>query len=153
MWQAEKIKKKRLNLTAISIDNSIQVAYTHRVTSRTCWIGCMLLNQVRQLDHRSGRGRQLDSWRRISWWHCQLVVFCLLIADKVPSEINPCNAELFLHKSWWLKGFFQFKIIINVLVSSFCFIWIPMWYESTTVINNKILPVPGPSLYASIWRL
>ena len=34
--------------------------------------------------------------------------------------INPYNAELFLKfKPWRPKGFFQFEIIINVLVSSF----------------------------------
>ena len=40
-----------------------------------------------------------------------------------------CNAEIFLYKPWKPKGFFQFEIIINILVSSFRFIWIPMlWF-------------------------
>ena len=43
-----------------------------------------------------------------------------------PQEVansNPYTTELFLYK---LKSFFQFEIIINVLVSSFRFILIPM---------------------------
>ena len=32
---------------------------------------------------------------------------------------NPYNAELFLLKPMRLKGFFQFEITINALVSSF----------------------------------
>ena len=37
-------------------------------------------------------------------------------------HINLYNAQIFLYKSWRPKGFFHFDIIINVLVSSFCFI-------------------------------
>ena len=37
-------------------------------------------------------------------------------------RFNPYNAELFLFKPWRLKGFFQFEIITNALVSSFRFI-------------------------------
>ena len=35
------------------------------------------------------------------------------------------------------KGFFQFEIIINVLVSSFCFIWISMFwvYDNYNMFN------------------
>ena len=32
-------------------------------------------------------------------------------------SFNPHNAEIFVYKLWRLKGFFQFEIIINVLVS------------------------------------
>ena len=39
---------------------------------------------------------------------------------------NHYSAEIILYKSWRPKGLFKFEIIINVLVSSFCFIWIPM---------------------------
>ena len=39
---------------------------------------------------------------------------------------KPYNSVIFLYKPWRPKDFFQFEIIINVLVSSFCFIWIPM---------------------------
>ena len=38
-------------------------------------------------------------------------------------RINPLK---YAHKNEETKGFFQFEIIINVLVSSFRFIWIPM---------------------------
>ena len=52
-----------------------------------------------------------------------------ILKSKVGSRaerVNPYSAELFLYKPWRLKGvFFQFKIIINVLVSSFWFDWIP----------------------------
>ena len=39
---------------------------------------------------------------------------------------NPWSAELFLCKPWRPKGFLQFETIINVLFSSFRFIWILM---------------------------
>ena len=39
---------------------------------------------------------------------------------------NPYNAELILFKALKPKGFSQFESIINVLVSSFWFIWIPV---------------------------
>ena len=34
-------------------------------------------------------------------------------------QFSPYNAELFLYKPWRPKGYFQFEIVINVLVSSF----------------------------------
>ena len=40
--------------------------------------------------------------------------------------IDPWSADNFSKKTWSPKGFFQFEIIINVLVSSFWFIWIPV---------------------------
>ena len=40
----------------------------------------------------------------------------------VALKINHYNAQLFLFKSWRSKDFFQFEIIINVLVNSFRFI-------------------------------
>ena len=48
---------------------------------------------------------------------------------------------------------FQFKIIINVLVSSFWFIWIPICYGCAAVRNILILSVRGPTLYVRIWRI
>ena len=36
---------------------------------------------------------------------------------------NPYNAELFFFQPWRLKSFFQFEIIINILVSLFWFFW------------------------------
>ena len=42
--------------------------------------------------------------------------------------INPYNAEIVLFKLWRPnKIFSQFEIIINVLVSSFCFIWMYLY--------------------------
>ena len=40
--------------------------------------------------------------------------------------VTPYNAEFFFFWTFEIKGFFQFEIIINVLVSSFRFIWMPM---------------------------
>ena len=48
---------------------------------------------------------------------------CIMLAHRL---LNPYDAEIFLLKPWRLKGFIQFEIPINVLVSSFWFIWIPM---------------------------
>ena len=41
-------------------------------------------------------------------------------------SINPYSAELILYKSWRPKGFNEFEIIMNVLVSFLWFIWIPL---------------------------
>ena len=46
-----------------------------------------------------------------------------------PGQQSLFHALNICHCNWWnsqTKGFFQFEIIINVLVSSFWFIWIPM---------------------------
>ena len=40
--------------------------------------------------------------------------------------INPLSTEILSYKPWRSKGFFQFENIINVLVSSVRFIWIPI---------------------------
>ena len=42
------------------------------------------------------------------------------------SDFSTLKALICLWKPWRPKGYFQFEIIINVLVSSFQFIWIPM---------------------------
>ena len=44
------------------------------------------------------------------------------------TTLNPLTLKAlnFLWKPWRSKGFFQFEIMTNVLVSSFWFIWIPM---------------------------
>ena len=39
---------------------------------------------------------------------------------------KPLKRWIILYKPWRPKGYFQFKIFINVLVSSFWFIWIPV---------------------------
>ena len=67
---------------------------------------------------------------------------------------NVYNAEIFLYKSMIPKRFAQFEISINVLVSSYRFIWIPyLCYGSTAIRNIRILSVQGPSLFIRIWRL
>ena len=67
--------------------------------------------------------------------------------------IDPYNAEIILSKSWKPKGFNQFESIINVLVSSFWFIWIPVLYGSTTISDIFIFTVRGSTLVVRIWRL
>ena len=47
-------------------------------------------------------------------------------AVKVPGFVHPWNAEICLYTPWRTKVFFQFEIIINVLVSYFRFILIPI---------------------------
>ena len=59
------------------------------------------------------------------------------IVNKSESN-NHYKAEIFFIKPW---KFFQIEVIINVLVRSFCFIPIPMYYGSKTIINFSILPV------------
>ena len=49
-----------------------------------------------------------------------LIQHCLL--GMVVLAVNPYNAEIFLYKPWRPKDFFQFEIIVNVLLTSFCFI-------------------------------
>ena len=48
---------------------------------------------------------------------------CLTRSCRVVLTLTTLN---FVCKPWKPKGIFPFEIIINVLVSSFCFIWIPM---------------------------
>ena len=50
---------------------------------------------------------------------------------------------MFLFKPWRLTGFFQFDIIMNVLVSS-PGLFEYLCYGSTTIINSLILLVLGP---------
>ena len=67
--------------------------------------------------------------------------------------INPWNAKIYLYKSWKPKGCVQFKIIINVLVSSFRFIWIPMLRVYGHYVFFFFLSVQGSTLDVRIWRL
>ena len=72
-------------------------------------------------------------------------------------QLNPYNAALSLNKSWRPKGFFQFEIIVNVLVISFRFIWIPMlqplqiyiFFIAGTVFLRQNLT----STYVRFWRM
>ena len=65
---------------------------------------------------------------------------------------NLYNPEIFLYKLWRPKGFFQLGIIINVSVSTFCFIWIRMVrvYGHCTLL---IVTAWGSTLDVRIWRL
>ena len=66
---------------------------------------------------------------------------------------NPYNAKICLYHPWRPKGFDHFEIIINVLVSSFRFIWIPMfWVCYKLYIFCLFFLFRGPSLYVKIWR-
>ena len=64
--------------------------------------------------------------------HQSCCLYLILYKHVIKFEIsnaptpNPYNAELLFTKPWRPKIVFLFKIIINVLVSSFWFIWIPM---------------------------
>ena len=65
-------------------------------------------------------------------------------------NINLYNTELILYKPWRSKGLFQFEIIINVLVSSFRFIWIPMlWVSAGNVCKRQNLT----STDVRFWRI
>ena len=70
------------------------------------------------------------------------------------TRVNPLTLKalnIFI-KPWRPRGFIQFEIIINVLVSSFWFIWIPMLW----VYNHYkmfTLTARGWFLDVRIWRL
>ena len=55
-------------------------------------------------------------------FHFIYMVRCLNYFRLFYSGINPHNAELFLYKQWRPRFFFQFEVIINVLVSSFQYV-------------------------------
>ena len=74
-------------------------------------------------------------WRSGCWWiSCIKVIRCLgqMLGHRLrhwPSinlAYHAYRIVLFFLNTWRMKGFFYFEIIINVLVSSFRFIWIPM---------------------------
>ena len=62
--------------------------------------------------------------------------------------LNHQSADFF-KQTMETKGFFQFDIIINVLV---IFFWI-FYYGSTTIIYTFTLTVRGSTLVVRIWRL
>ena len=75
-------------------------------------------------------------------------------------RVNPSGAEIFLNKQWRSKVFFQFDILINILVSFFRSIWIPMlwvygqskyfyFYSAGIVFSRQNLP----SRDVRFWRL
>ena len=72
------------------------------------------------------------------------------------TDSNKCcyNAEIFFYKSCWSKAGFCNLKSSNVLVSSFCYIWIglpTLWIYGQY--NFSILSVRGQSLDVRIWRL
>ena len=71
------------------------------------------------------------------------------------SYFNPLSADILLYKPWRPKCFFQFYIILNVLVSSFWFIWISMLcvYKTATMRNMFTFNVRGSIFNVRIWRL
>ena len=69
-----------------------------------------------------------------------------------PTTLNLYNAELLLFKPWRLKGFFQFNIVINVLVSSFLLVWIPVLWVSEHYEDFNYLSA-GIIAYTSFWRI
>ena len=96
----------------------------------------VLLAQFSQYVHKGGL--KPDSFIPSAWkrW---LQAWCCFI-------LNLHNAGFCLHRLWKPKGFVQFEIIINVLVSSFWFIWIPMlwvYLTSTDVRFWRIKTVPA----------
>ena len=60
------------------------------------------------IEHVAAWHRFISCWRNCQLW------------------INSDKAEIFVSKPWRPKGYFQFKIFINVLVSFLRFIWITM---------------------------
>ena len=122
----------------------IQTLFIFRVicgnTAHVQWIKC------------SPKGSHLIRWMRavfshitLKWtpfaYHTNLTLLLLALyiclnrnkstlATNPSPLLNLSNKPLkrwqFLHKLWRSKGLFQFEIIINVLVSTFWFIWIPM---------------------------
>ena len=79
------------------------------------------------LSHTNRRKQyiiQRDKWETNRSGQRSTVIYC--------GHFKPYNAGICLYKLWTPKGFSQFEITINVLVSSFRFIWIP--YGSTLYI-------------------
>ena len=55
--------------------------------------------------------------------------------------LNPYNAEIFLHKPWKLKGFYQAEISQSALSASFEY----LCYGSMAIIHILILSLRGSS--------
>ena len=70
------------------------------------------------------------------------------------SSSHLCNADILLYKPWRPKGFFQFEIIINVLVYSVRFIWILLCYGSTAIINSSFFQLWDRQIltFKDVWR-
>ena len=85
-------------------------------------------------------------------------VLCLLGNSPRPhTQFNPCSAEFFYKNLGGQRVFFQFEIIINVLVRSFRFIWIPMlWvygHEKYVYSHSAGIDFSRQNLTSTFWRL
>ena len=78
-------------------------------------------DQTKTVEEKS-RMLQSKVHQNLIFW-CAMTLYEVKMFDIV---FNPWSTELFLYKPQKPKGFFQFETIINVLVSSFRFIWIPV---------------------------
>ena len=104
------------------------------VNTKHLWNICTMLDQRRR------------RWANI----VQMLNKCFVFAGMLP-RVNPYSAEICLYKQWTPTCFLQIKFIINVLVSSVRFIWIPMlWVYGCC--NSIILSVWGPSLDVRLWH-
>ena len=80
-----------------------------------------------------------------------LVTAAGISSDTHVPHINPYEAEI-LYENHGDQRFFQFEVMINVLVSSFRFIWIhKVWVYGCC--NVFILSVRWLTLDVRIWRL
>ena len=61
--------------------------------------------------------------------------------------LTPYNGEIISWKQWIQNGFFQFEIIINILVSFSRAIWIPMVHSSITNLLSTWYGIDGIALY------
>ena len=94
-------------------------SYLKAIAKKDC---CMLLAWLCRFNRKEPRQlRRFKSTYRSD----PKSIYCYISAHK------PLQRRNILHKPWRPKGYFQFEIIINVLVSSFRFIGIPMlWVYS-----------------------
>ena len=93
-----------------------------------------------------------------SFIHFTIILKWKRISQNVSSErVQPRARDqnvkpyIFLSNPWRPKGFFQFEIILNVLVSSFS----PIWPMLRVYAHFNMLPltVRGSTLDVGIWRL
>ena len=86
-----------------------------------------LLSRIRKANRFVlGPSDELMYWFSMTNVIVSLASGWLILYQVCTTVNNPCKAELFVFKPWRPKGYFLFEIIINVLVISFWFIWIPM---------------------------
>ena len=99
----------------------------------------------------------LHKWADTAFWLRRAMYFTTSSVSNsnilVHCRLNPWSAKIFLYKPWGPKVFFfQLEIIINILVSSFCFISIPMLWVCGNY-KKITLSVRRLTLNVRIWRL